>query len=163
MSDKAVVIVAPHPDDEIIGCFEIVSNFKTMIIYDAETPHERRMEALNLKNKFNIAMQVFMKSVPPPWLSIDTSFLFPDPIYEVHPLHRHWGQIGESLARNGKNVIFYNTIMNAPYIHELRNPEEKRRMLDEYYKSQSDLWMLDHKYFLFEGYNSWKFNILEAL
>jgi len=158
MSEKTIIIVAPHPDDEIIGCFEVVSNYKTMILYDSDTPQLRREEAMKLKDKFDINMQVFMVSIPQPWLTIPNAvFFFPDPIYEVHPVHRRWGQVGEMMARAGHNVVFYNTIMNAPYIHEVINFHEKKKALDVF-ESQKNMWKWDHKYFLFEGYTKWCFS-----
>ena len=38
------VIIAPHPDDEIIGCFEVLKTVEC-IVYDGSTPQERRQEA----------------------------------------------------------------------------------------------------------------------
>ena len=86
-----------------------------------------------------------------------TVFYFPDPIYEKHPLHRRWGSVGEDLARRGMNVIFYNTNMNAPYIHEVINVSGKESLLNTIYPSQSDLWKYEKKYVLFEGYCQWHF------
>lgn len=164
MSDKNICIIAPHPDDEIIGCFEVVSNYKTMILYDASTPQLRREEAMKLKNEFDISAQVFMNNIPPPWLTLENAvFFFPDPIYETHPLHRQWGYGGEMMARAGQNVIFYNTNMNAPYIHECADFLKKRETLNKYYSSAKTLWAFEHKYNIFEGYNSWKFNLSEVL
>lgn len=163
MSEKTIVIVAPHPDDEIIGCFEVVSNYKTMILYDANTPKLRREEAMKLKDKYDISAQVFLNTIPTPWLSMKNLILFfPDPIYETHPLHRQWGYAGEMMARSGQNVVFYNTNMTAPYIYEVNNFHEKREAL-EVFKSQKNMWTWDHKYFLFEGYTKWQFNLSEDL
>jgi hypothetical protein len=156
---KNIFIIAPHPDDEIIGTYEIIKNHTTMILYDASTSQSRREEAMKLKDNFDITAQAFVASIPPHWYAIDNSvFFFPDPTYEVHPLHRHWGHIGESMARSGRQVIFYNTIMNAPYIHEVDDFSDKRQMLDKIYDSQKKMWEWDEKYFLFEGYNSWHYN-----
>lgn len=164
MSDKNIIIIAPHPDDEIIGCYEVVNNYKTMILYDASTPQLRREEAMKLKDEFDISAQVFLNTIPPPWLTLEnTVFFFPDPIYETHPLHRQWGYGGEMMARAGQNVVFYNTIMNAPYIHEVADFLDKRNVLDKYFPSQKNMWAWDHRYNLFEGYNSWKFNLSEVL
>jgi len=160
MPDKNVIIVAPHPDDEIIGCFEIIKTFPTMIIYDADTPNKRREEAMKLKDEFDVMVQLFQKSIPPNFMSAkETVLFFPDPSYETHPLHRQWGQLGESIARSGQNVIFYTTNMNTPYIYETEHSRHKELTLNKFYKSQKSMWAFDHKYFLFEGYSSWKFDI----
>jgi hypothetical protein len=163
MSDKNIIIVAPHPDDEVIGTYEVLKSYKTFIVYDAINPQKRREEAARLRDKFDISAQVYMNTVPPHWLAMkNTVLFFPDPLYERHPLHRQWGSMGEMLARAGQKVVFYNTIMNAPYIHEVENPTEKQDVLDEYFVSQKNMWKYEHKYFLFEGYNSWLFNIKEG-
>ena len=81
----------------------------------------------------------------------------PDPVYELHPLHRQWGMVGETMARVGFDVIFYSTNMNAPYIHELAVADDKKELLNKVYPDQKSLWEYDHKYFLFEGYNKWIF------
>jgi hypothetical protein len=156
---KETIIVAPHPDDEIIGCFEILNDpkIKPVILYSGDTPANRREELLKLRKFTNVQFQVFQNSIPPTLLNRNNTFYFPDPVFETHPKHREWGFIGESLARSGIEVIFYTTNMNAPYIHEVEKSIEKRQLLDKVYKSQSELWRFDHKYFLFEGRVKWIF------
>jgi len=151
------VIVAPHPDDEIIGCYKHLNETYPIIIYDGDTPTARREEALKLKEHKKIKVQMFQKSIPPSFLNSQTRIFIPDPIYETHPLHRRWGQIGEEIARRGITVIFYSTNMNAPYIHEVLYSSAKEALLNTVYPSQSDLWKYEKKYVLFEGYCQWHF------
>jgi len=149
------IIVAPHPDDEIIGVYSILKNKKCIIIYSGDTSNDRREEAAKLNQHFDIKGQLYQNNIPMNFINPNTTFYFPDPIYESHPDHRKWGMIGESLLRSGIDVIFYNTIMNAPYIHEVKEPEKKEELLNQVYPSQSSLWKYDHKYFLFEGRCKW--------
>ena len=151
------VIIAPHPDDEIIGCYQVLVKEKPIIIYDGGTDPQRRDETKKLREYTDIKVQLFQKSIPPNFLNVQTKFFFPDPIYETHPLHRQWGSIGEEIARRGLNVIFYTTNMTAPYIHETENMAAKEALLNTVYPSQADLWKYEKKYVLFEGYCQWYF------
>jgi len=151
------VIIAPHPDDEIIGCYKYLMKDNPIIIYDGDTPQERRQEAKKLMEHTDVQIQLYQKAIPPNFINNETIFFFPDPIYERHPLHRSWGNIGEELARRGMNVVFYNTNMNAPYIHEVQNVAAKEALLNTIYPSQGDLWKYEKKYVLFEGYCQWLF------
>ena len=153
------VIVAPHPDDEIIGTYEILRKKDNIIvIYSGDLDADRRETVLKLKEKVEkVKLQLFQQNIPPTFLSKENKFFFPDPAYEIHPKHREWGFIGEQLARSGFDVTFYNTIMNAPYIHEVILPDDKQYLLNEVYPDQKSVWEYDHKYFLFEGYCKWVF------
>ena len=156
MSDH--VIIAPHPDDEIIGAYETLIKHRAIIIYTELIDENRKEETLNLKEHFDVKAQMYLRQVPGILLKKENTFYFPDPIYEIHPAHRLMGMVGESFARSGFNVIFYSTNMTAPYIHEVRNPEDKEEVLTECYPSQKKLWEFEKKYILFEGYCKWFFD-----
>lgn len=154
-----IIIVAPHPDDEIIGCYSILKNkdLSPIIIYTENVSNERREEALKLKTIIpNVKIQLFQKTIPGHFLSPFNTYYFPDPTYEFHPAHRMAGATGEIFLREMKyNIIFYNVNMQAPYIFEVKDKDEKKKLLNEVYPSQSGLWDSDAKYFLFEGYCKW--------
>jgi hypothetical protein len=156
MSQNAIII-APHYDDEIIGCYEVLVNemFKPIIVY-MQDDEERKKESLELKKHIDrIQVQLFQKSIPPFALNKENILFFPDPVYEVHPDHRKWGAQGEELLRQGLNVIFYSVNMQAPYIHDVKDFKKKRHMLEKIYPSQKNLWKFENKYFLFEGRCKW--------
>lgn len=148
------IIVAPHYDDEIIGCFEILE--RRPIVFYTEPDDPRRGEAEKLfKEKRLVKAQYFSFNIPPNLLDPSNTYYFPDPVYEIHPSHRKWGAVGESMLRSGFNIIFYSIQMNAPYIHEVENYIEKWKLLDSVYPSQKSLWNHDKKYYLFEGRCKW--------
>ena len=153
------IIIAPHCDDEVIGTYEILkSNDDTVIVYSTCNNDKRMKHAKKLKKFFSkIRGQIRSDSVPNYLLNHDYTYFAPDPSTEVHPLHREWGFRLEKMARNGYNVIFYTTLMNTPYIHEVTTWQDKQRILNRVYPDQKDLWKFDHKYFLFEGYTQWIF------
>lgn len=155
-----IFIIAPHADDDIIGCWEILENknLRPIIIYTENMDDKRKQETLKLKEYCNIKMQLYLRNIPPSALNDTNTFLFPHPIYETHPAHRQQGFIGEQLARQGLNVIFYITEMNAPFKFECSSPNDKKTLLANVYESQIELWSYDHKYFLFSGYDKWVFN-----
>jgi len=157
---KQSVIVAPHPDDEIIGLFDILNDSENMItiIYGAEATAARREEVKQLREIFqNVNNQIFHNSFPSAYALPETTLYFPDPINELHPSHRGWGSIGEQYARAGFDVVFYTTNMNVPYIYEVKDPQKKEAMLNRVYSSQKQLWETEKKYILFEGHCKWVF------
>lgn len=157
MNPKSVII-APHPDDEIIGCYEVLKKpISTIIIYSGNTDAKRRKEVGKLLEFIDVKAQMFQMTVPTYLLDQNTTFYFPDPIYETHPSHREFGMIGEQMARQGLDVIFYTTNMTAPYIHETKEPDKKEELLNKVYPSQKSLWEYEKKYILFEGYCKWIF------
>ena len=151
------VIIACHEDDEIIGNFEIIDNPDNppVILYVGDSPQCRRDEALKLREHTGVTIQMFCKSVPSVFLNPSNTIYAPDPIYETHPLHRLWGGQLENYLRQGLNVIFYNTTMSAPYIHETRKPKEKEALLNLIYPSQKSLWKYEKKYIIYEGRCKW--------
>jgi hypothetical protein len=157
LSGNHTIIIAPHGDDEIIGCYEVLIKERVIIVYVGNLDDKRKVETKNLCEHFDIKAQYYTRQIPPQLLSRENKFYFPDPIYEIHPNHRLEGMVGESFARSGFDVIFYSTNMNAPYIHEVPVPSEKEKTLNSCYPSQKSLWESEKKYILFEGYCKWIF------
>ncbi len=153
------VIIAPHPDDEIIGCYHVLntclnSGTKLYVCYGIDPDHDPSCRKAAKAFQFTP-----LDGESPDGLTCirEAARVYaPDPYFETHPQHRRWGHLAESRLRTGnKGVVFYSVNMQAPYIFEVDNPEDKLRALDECYPEKSELWQFDHRYFLFEGYCSW--------
>ena len=86
MSDKPeCVIIAPHFDDEIIGCYEVIMNplIKPIIVY-LQDDEERKKESLSLKKFIDrIQVQLFQKSIPSVVIDPKNVLYFPDPYFET--------------------------------------------------------------------------------
>jgi hypothetical protein len=149
------IIIAPHPDDEIIGCYEVLKSGVTPIVLFSPTTKQRENEALKLKEHVELRAVFFCQNIPSDLLDKSNTFYFPNPVHEIHPLHREKGMVGEILLRNGFDVIFYSTEMNYPAKYECKDPLDKRNLLNTIYTSQQSLWENDHKYWLFSCYEKW--------
>jgi LmbE family N-acetylglucosaminyl deacetylase len=144
-----VAIWAPHPDDEIIGCYSILVRLPGLITVYYGTIDLGCTVASKI---FDFDFLEFQESSE----SWDVVYA-PDPYFDNHPEHRRFGHLAEQLFRENRinRLIYYSTQMNAPYICEVGNPADKRKALDTCYLEKSDLWKFDHRYWLFEGYNEW--------
>jgi len=153
MIPKKYIIIAPHADDEIIGCWTLFDSGLVDTVIFGEDVLTTEVEAS--KNFFGYNA-LWIQSYQFDY-STDKIYLFPDPVYELHPYHRALGHRGEELLRAGKEVVFYTTNMLTPYIFEVPRAENKHYALNTLYPQKSKLWKYEHKYFLFEGYNKWIF------
>jgi len=171
------LIIAPHPDDEIIGCWEVIKKVNNVHVFYATGRNtvetQQALNALSVqpfpidteieeylhpqetgeKNPFDLEYKL-SHCLPISNIQI----LAPDPTFETHPEHRRWGLWAERLFRERHaKVYFYSINMQAPYIHELSpaDAQEKRKMLECAYPEKRELWQYEHKYFLFEGRCQW--------
>ena len=146
----SIIIIAPHADDEIIGCYELLSKG---LVDTVLFPNERAIqEAIAMSDYFEVSLGLLEHCD----LDVsDKTLFFPDPTYEIHPAHRNLGAMGEELLRRGQAVCFYTTNMSAPYIHEVTAAKDKCHCLNLLYPNKKELWEYEHKYFLFEGYVKW--------
>ena len=152
---KNTIIIAPHADDEIIGCYDIlIKNNTAMVLYGSEKAKE---EGVNTSSFFSFERGVIMDIDK--FIGKGYEFHFPDPYFETHPLHKELAYIGEKLLRKGENVHFYSVNMQAPYIYEVHNAEEKKKALNTLYQSKMSLWQYDYKYYLFEGHVQWEIKV----
>jgi hypothetical protein len=146
------VIVVPHPDDELIGCFTLFQKGLVRKVYYILSDLKRRANAkimgrnLGFSAEFLTFDEFYRKELV---LKPDEICLVPD-LGDRHPLHKAINIIAKT-----KNcpIGYYTTDMNTSYTRELtkENQKLKREMLDKYYSAEKSLWENDWKYFLFEG------------
>ena len=160
------IILAPHPDDEVIGCFSILRqpSGRILVVYSGRFDKAREQEIMRLSVEFPLTMN---------WLDCGSTVLFldhlrlkgdkiwvyaPDPHWEHHPDHKSISsQVWPYCQAHNVPFCTYSTDMNVPYLRELSGTmqEQKRVMLEKCFPSQKSLWEYDHKYFLFEGISLW--------
>jgi len=143
------IIIAPHADDELIGCFtKIWTNEIHEVVY-VETTNERKVEAHKFCDYFNIRGRFLhgdlrhLLNLPPKY-----TYYIPSP-EDGHPLH---SLVYYLMFHEYSNLVVYSTYMNDYFVKDLKESQYKLVLLNRFYPSQKSLWEFDHKYFLFEGY-----------
>jgi len=145
------VIIAPHPDDELIGCFTLIRARVVSKVYYIVGDKKRLAKAQKLGKKMEFETktitltELFTNKIE---LEKNEICLIPD-IRDKHPLHKRVSILGRRIHPVG----YYTVDMNTDYIWELPEKlrKEKKRFLDKFYPDQKSLWKNDWKYFLFEG------------
>ncbi len=162
-------IIAPHVDDEVIGCWSLLHDFplECVVHYIDPPSAQRRVEVkkYGLKNGHEWAWmsRALLSSALDEALDEESKegemvVVAPDFYFDTHPLHREVGSLVVSWAgRRQVRCQVYNTRMNAPYVVELSRKRSimKRNVLQTFYPSQKSLWASDHRFFLFEGRAEW--------
>jgi hypothetical protein len=158
------IILAPHWDDEAIGCFEVLLKKESKCVvgfknYNVPLSTMRLQEADAVAKKLNYDIYVFddvcdlLKKVLNNTISVKplATIYFPD-LRDSHIHHTlvHSAAliISEQLAL--KKCI-YTTRMNTEYTRLCTQPDQKTEIL-KLYKTQFDLlFSADRKFSLFEG------------
>lgn len=155
---QRVLIVAPHIDDETIGCYSWFRRPNTHIdvLWLYEKSPTRLVEGnrlLQFQSEVGVQLQVnaLAKSVTEAEairdleLSRYTEVLVPS-LRDNHAAHKKASRDWRIWA-----TLFYSVDM----VNGIPLPQEsalaKRELLDRFYPSQKMLWALDAKYYLFES------------
>lgn len=150
------VILAPHIDDELIGCYSVISRHiqakkighpsSLHVLYFHDLTPERMQEASKFaeQGEFYVTFGPFKEVVH----SACSGALN---VYVPHRKDAHIHHKGLNCMYRELATKFYSVDMVGarPLGHE--DAQEKKAMLDKYYPSQSKLWERDEKYFLFES------------
>lgn len=157
------IILAPHADDEVIGCSTLLDK-DTIVYYTYPMADKRKQEAEELADKIGMTVEFVSKtSIAHILNQLPDRFespivLVPDPNWETHPEHRALGALVAYTGPHvGLRIATYSTTMSAPYILQLSECCRNRKysLLNRYFPSQRSLWQNDHKYYLFEGIAEW--------
>jgi hypothetical protein len=139
----SALIVAPHVDDELIGCFSVLTERTDVtVMYLEEVSPVREREARKA------AEVLKFEPVLPPFLTSLSGF---DSVYvpcrqDKHPEHKKANAIFRTQATH-----FYSVDMDqgARYLGQ-KQALRKLALLDDLYPSQFELWRYDARYWLFE-------------
>lgn len=151
------VIIAPHPDDELIGCFStLMTGDEVIVYYMYDVTPERQAEATQLSERLRFS-PVFSWPVH----HVIGALLSARPTTVLVPsrkdAHAHHKQVNADFREFATH--FYSVDMVDAQPLPVAQQNEKRRLLDKYYPSQQVLWERDHKYFLFESIRTRDYDI----
>lgn len=146
-----VIVISPHPDDELIGVFSLIKRgLIDKVIYLDVTPIRHR-HARQAGRELGFSVEVIKFKNLYTFLEKNPShiYLVPDAT-DRHPLHK---AVNSAAKFSGCKLGYYSVDMVASFIRELseKQKEEKRKTLNKFYPDQRPLWDNDWKYFLFEG------------
>jgi len=149
------IIIAPHPDDELIGMYSLIRGREiNSVIYIDPAPG--RFERSQLVGKhfgfrpYILNFGELQNCLKKARERLSSSTIYVPDSFDKHPLHKAVNLIGRM---SGCRLGYYTTDMNTGYVRELSEKEkkEKKEALDKFYPDQSSLWGNNWKYFLFEG------------
>lgn len=152
MPKRDLIVIAPHPDDELIGCFTLFDSKQVNAVIYLEVEDQKRFEEAE---HFCDVMCVesmyvpFLKDLSEYLYSSSQKFIVPS-VYDNHMLHK---AVGAMFMHERAEYGVYTVDMTSNYARELtkNDANNKRSLLDDCYPSQSSLWESDWKYWLFEG------------
>jgi hypothetical protein len=151
MCKPPVLIVAPHIDDEMIGCWSVLNrkDIDLSVLYMHELTERRIEEALCAAFKFDFT--ALFNNDDGANVRAVAKYLSANCYSEVYvPSRRDWHPAHQAVNRQWRHQAthFYSVDMAHGVL--LPDAHQKRAYLDECYPSQANLWTKDDKYWLFE-------------
>lgn len=151
-----MIIVAPHPDDELIGCFSMLKAgevAEVWYIFDHGIEHRHRMsEAIRCAATFGFK-PIFLDGIQDLLEYAEQSgpqkrLVIPS-IHDSHPQHKLCNQVCRKYAAKFYSVDLEYAKSKAVFSTEML--EAKKAYLDGIYSTQKALWDSNASYFLFEN------------
>lgn len=168
---ERVLIVAPHVDDELIGCYSVLQdkNIEIDIIWCFDLTAERRMEAIRMAKEFSITPHFIEYFRETAIISVIENNNF-DRVYvpsirDWHPEHK----LVNRLTRLHATHFYSVDMVNGKVLSE-NDRRNKLSQLNTYFPSQKTLWENNGLYYLFESihtsditkYRKWTMGTVEV-
>jgi len=150
--EKKCVIFAPHVDDEMIGCWSLLTSFQVSeVCYFFELTSERRTEAQYVANSYGFKATFVDESEHEKLkFPVGTTILVPN-INDNHVDHKYINRLAKTCYAQNYDIEYYSVDMNTKHV-VLSNEQRKLKENDlkRFYLSQLPLFA-NEKYFLFES------------
>lgn len=143
------IIFAPHVDDEVIGCFTVLSEFSVSdVYYFYDHTAERRIEAGKAAEMFGFV---------PHFCSIEDSIEIPHEstlhIPNIADNHIHHKLVNYLGKKYSNQLSYYSVDMNVSFdVLSVDDQHRKKTALETLFPSQKTLLDSTEKYFLFESH-----------
>lgn len=155
MSKISVLIIAPHVDDEMIGCWSVLMNagYDVTVLYMYELTVERKLEAEHAATLLGFK-PVFMSDI------VSLVGVVVEDFKEVYvpsrrDAHQDHQQVNKRYREHATH--FYSVDMAQGKL--VVDRDAKLAALNECYPSQAALWQNDAKYWLFEDIRAHDYDV----
>lgn len=153
--NESITIIAPHCDDELIGCFRLLKKNKVRrVVYCKELTNERILEAKQCAVTYGFepvfGLEEILESDGQPSAISRKEIFYVPHASDSHPDHKELNNWAFGL-RNP--VMYYSVDMSSALnydVLDLEEREEKKLALLDLYPSQRFLLASNEKYHLFE-------------
>ena len=136
------VILAPHLDDEIIGCFSVLKPGDLVLFFK----DDYRANDINRKGYPWTFEQIGLEDSP---VLVPDDILYIPSRYDYHPLHRAVNRFGTAVKHKHKR--WYSVEMNTPWLEEEADPVAKSALFRSHYPGEVGTICKNDKYFLFKS------------
>lgn len=120
----ANIILAPHLDDEVIGCYSVLPIIDRILYFKAD----HRVVSIASDPRYR------EWSVGEELAITDADTVYMPSSFDLHPLHRKVRRLGLNLEGAKR---FYSVEMNTPWLEEEEDPEGKRALLARMYAGEA--------------------------
>lgn len=150
-----MIVIAPHPDDELIGCWSVISSGQvTDVFYCFDFDQGRMAEAEACASIFGFIPH-FGSPSQEELIKRNKPLLLPA-ITDAHPQHK---EINRQYRSLGLPTKFYSVDLDHNQKTLLSTRDLKLQALNEIYVSQKSLWQNNASYWLFENIQATDYSI----